>query len=85
MQSETMLKKYKFGFEPWGLFLFIIIMIPNFFWFIFPPRDTLYHHYGNLLPVIYYRLDILLLRYNRKKYYFSSDPRPLSGIFIFRH
>lgn len=39
MQSETMLKKYKFGFEPWGLFLFIIIMIPNFFWFIFPPRE----------------------------------------------
>lgn len=34
-----MLKKYKFGFEPWGLFLFIIIMIPNFFWFIFPPRE----------------------------------------------
>ena len=41
MQSETVLKKYKFGFEPWGLFLFIIIMIPNFFWFIFPPREDI--------------------------------------------
>ena len=39
MESETVLKKYKFGFEPWSLFLFIIIMIPNFFWFIFPPRE----------------------------------------------
>ena len=36
-----MLKKYKFGFEPWSLFLFIIIMIPNFFWFIFPPREDI--------------------------------------------
>ena len=27
-----MLKKYKFGFDFWGLLLFLIIMIPNLIW-----------------------------------------------------
>ena len=37
-----MLKKFKFGFEIWGLFLFLIIMIPNFIWFAVPaPNDIL--------------------------------------------
>ena len=37
-----MLKKYRFGFEPWGLFLFFVIMIPNFIWFFVPaPKDIL--------------------------------------------
>lgn len=37
-----MLKKYKFCFDMWGLLLFLIIMIPNFIWFIFPaPNDIL--------------------------------------------
>ena len=37
-----MLKKYKFGFDFWGLLLFFVIMIPNFIWFAVPaPNDVL--------------------------------------------
>ncbi len=37
-----MLKKYKLGFEIWGLLLFLIMMIPNFIWFVIPaPNDIL--------------------------------------------
>lgn len=37
-----MSKKYKLGFEFWGLLLFLIIMIPNFIWFSIPaPNDVL--------------------------------------------
>lgn len=37
-----MLKNYKFGFDIWGLILFLIIMIPNFIWFAVPaPNDIL--------------------------------------------
>ena len=38
-----MLKKnYKFGFEIWGLILFLIIMLPNFIWFAVPaPNEVL--------------------------------------------
>lgn len=36
------MKKYKLGFEIWGLFLFLIIMLPNFIWFAIPaPNDIL--------------------------------------------
>lgn len=37
-----MLKKYRLGFDIWGLLLFLIIMIPNFIWFAVPaPNDIL--------------------------------------------
>ena len=37
-----MLKKYKLSFEIWGLLLFLIVMIPNFIWFVIPaPNDVL--------------------------------------------
>ena len=37
-----MLKKYKLSFEIGGLLLFLIVMIPNFFWFAIPaPNDIL--------------------------------------------
>ena len=29
-------KKYKIGFDIWGLIIFIVIMIPNFIWFAVP-------------------------------------------------
>ncbi len=36
------LKEYKFGFNIYGLLLFLIIMIPNFIWFAVPaPNDVL--------------------------------------------
>ncbi len=37
-----MLKKYKIGFDVWGLIIFIIVMVPNFIWFAVPaPNDIL--------------------------------------------
>lgn len=34
--------KYKFGFDIWGLILFLMIMAPNFIWFAVPaPNDVL--------------------------------------------
>ena len=36
------LKNYRFGFDPWGLGLFLLIMLPNLVWFAFPaPNDIL--------------------------------------------
>lgn len=36
------MKRYKFGFEFWGLILFLSIMLPNFIWFALPaPNDIL--------------------------------------------
>ena len=37
-----MLKKYRFGFDIFGLLLFLLVMIPNFIWFAVPaPNDVL--------------------------------------------
>lgn len=36
------LKNYKMGFDPWGLALFLSIMLPNIVWFVLPaPNDIL--------------------------------------------
>ncbi len=36
------MKRYKLEFDIWGLLLFLIIMIPNFIWFVIPaPNDIL--------------------------------------------
>lgn len=35
-------KNYRLGFDPWGLGLFLLIMLPNFIWFAHPaPHDIL--------------------------------------------
>lgn len=35
-------KCYRFGFDPWGLGLFLLIMLPNLAWFALPaPNDVL--------------------------------------------
>lgn len=37
-----LLKEYRFGFDFWGLFLFLLVMLPNFIWFSVPaPNDVL--------------------------------------------
>jgi hypothetical protein len=37
-----MFKKYRLGFDVWGMLLFLIVMIPNFIWFAIPaPNDVL--------------------------------------------
>ena len=36
------LSKYRFGFDVWGLILFLLVMLPNFIWFVVPaPNDVL--------------------------------------------
>lgn len=35
------MKKYKFGFDIWGLLLFFAIMIPNVIWFALPAPDDI--------------------------------------------
>ena len=36
------LKNYRPGFDPWGLGLFLLIMLPNLVWFVLPaPNDVL--------------------------------------------
>lgn len=33
--------KYRFGFDFWGLILFLLVMVPNFIWFAVPaPNDV---------------------------------------------
>ena len=33
---------YRFGFDIWGLLLFLLVMLPNFIWFAGPaPNDVL--------------------------------------------
>ena len=32
-------KNYRPGFDPWGLGLFLLIMLPNFVWFVLPAPD----------------------------------------------
>ena len=36
------IKSHRLGFDPWGLGLFLLIMLPNFVWFALPaPNDIL--------------------------------------------
>ncbi|MDY6327685.1 MAG: hypothetical protein SPL47_10310 [Bacteroidales bacterium] len=28
------LQNYRFGFDPWGLILFLLVMLPNFIWLL---------------------------------------------------
>ena len=38
----TMLKRYRLGFDVWGLTLFLLVMAPNLIWFAVPaPNDVL--------------------------------------------
>ena len=37
-----MFKQYRFGFDLWGLALFLLVMLPTFIWIAFPaPNDVL--------------------------------------------
>jgi len=41
MRGDLM-KKYKLGFDVWGLIVFLAVMVPNFIWFALPaPNDVL--------------------------------------------
>lgn len=36
-----MVKRLRFQFEPWGLGLFLLVMLPNFIWFAVPAPDDI--------------------------------------------
>lgn len=38
---SKLVKGYRFGFEAWGLVLFLGIMLPNFIWFAVPAPDDI--------------------------------------------
>ena len=45
------IRKYKIGFDIWGLLLFLIIMIPNFIWFAVPTSNDILRN-ESLTPMI---------------------------------
>ena len=45
------IRKYKIGFDIWGLLLFLIIMIPNFIWFAVPTSNDILRN-ESITPVI---------------------------------
>lgn len=71
-----MLKKYKFGFDIWGLIIFLIVMIPTFFWSLVPaPNDILRNesktHFidmiGSVCQVFFAAMICVLINKERKK------------------
>ena len=34
--NGTMFRQYKFGFDVWGLIVFVVVMIPTFIWAALP-------------------------------------------------
>ena len=45
------LQNYRFGFDFWGLLLFLLVMLPNFIWFAVPaPNDVL--RTDSITPVV---------------------------------
>ncbi len=85
--NDTLLKKYRFGFDIWGLILFLVIMIPNFIWFAVPaPNDVLRNDsvtgtidaIGSVFQVIMIASLCLIINKERKK--LSFTPLIISSI-----
>lgn len=71
-----MLKKYKFGFDIWGLVIFLIVMIPTFIWSAVPaPNDILRNEsktqiidvIGSVCQVLFVAILCFLINKERKK------------------
>lgn len=71
-----MLKKYKFGFDIWGLVIFLIVMIPTFIWSAVPaPNDILREEsitpiidvIGSVCQVLFAAILCVLINQERKK------------------
>ena len=76
-----MLKKYKFGFDIWGLVIFLIVMIPTFIWSaVLAPNDILRNEsktqiidvIGSVCQVLFVAILCFLINKERKKLRFSS-------------
>ncbi|MBQ9659004.1 MAG: hypothetical protein IJV31_09645 [Clostridia bacterium] len=75
------MKKYKIGFDFWGLLLFLVIMLPNFIWMAIPaPNDILrvssitpiIDTIGSIFQVIFILLMCILIRKDSAKIKFSK-------------
>lgn len=78
---EFSMKKYKIGFDFWGLLLFLVIMLPNFIWMAIPaPNDILrvssitpiIDTIGSIFQVIFILLMCILIRKDSAKIKFSK-------------
>lgn len=76
-----MLKKYKFGFDIWGLVIFLIVMIPTFIWSAVPAPDDILRNesktqiidvIGSVCQVLFVDILCFLINKERKKLRFSS-------------
>ena len=74
------LQNYRFGFDIWGLLLFLLVMLPNFIWFAFPaPNDILRTQsvtpvvdiIGSVFQVLTVACLCFVIRKERSKFRFS--------------
>ena len=74
-------RKYRLGFDIFGLLLFLIVMIPNFIWFVVPaPNDVLRSEsitpiidgIGSVSQVIFIAAICILKRKDADKFRFSK-------------
>lgn len=82
------MKKYKFGFDIWGLTLFLLIMFPNLFWFVFPaPNDILRREsitqLADIIAEVFQVIMIVMLCFikNRDAKSFSVKSKLILGAF----
>jgi len=73
--------RYRFGFDFWGLLLFLVVMLPNFIWFAVPaPNDILRTEsvtpvvdiIGSIFQVLTVACLCFVIRKERSKFRFSS-------------
>ena len=76
-----MLKKYKFGFDIWGLVIFLIVMIPTCIFSAVPAPDDILRNesktqiidvIGSVCQVLFVAILCFLINKERKKLRFSS-------------
>ena len=72
--------RYRFGFDIWGLLLFLLVMLPNFIWFAVPaPNDILRTEsvtpavdiLGSIFQVLTVACLCFVIRKERSKFRFS--------------
>lgn len=75
-----MLKNYRFGFDIWGLIVFLAVMLPSFIWYAVPaPVDVLRAEsntpvidtIGSVLQVLFITCLCFLINKDREKLHFS--------------
>lgn len=72
--------RYRFGFDIWGLLLFLLVMLPNFIWFAVPAPDDILRTesvtpvvdiVGSIFQVLTVACLCFVIRKERSKFRFS--------------